>query len=52
MRIRLENANAEMTYGNVPGNFDAIVVNDDLEQAIADLMEQISIWYPERNFSV
>lgn len=33
---RFRNAKAELEYGMEPGNFDAIVVNDDLDQACED----------------
>jgi len=33
---RTSNARAEMEYGTAKGNFDAIVVNDDLDQASTD----------------
>ena len=38
---RLSSAAAEMSYGLEPGNFDKIVVNDDLETAYNDLREFI-----------
>ena len=33
---RFQNAKAELEYGMEPGNFDAIVVNDDLDQACVE----------------
>eukprot|EP01041_Mallomonas_annulata_P007778 gene7778-15914_t len=50
VQIRLDNARGEMEFGAIPGNFDATVVNDDLEIAIQQLMDKIKSWYPERNF--
>ena len=35
--IRLGAAAAEMEYGEIPGNFDIIIVNDRLERAYLDL---------------
>jgi guanylate kinase len=34
---RLAAADAEMEYGETPGNFDIIIVNDDLEKAYQEL---------------
>jgi len=34
---RLAAAEAEMVYGETPGNFDLVIVNDDLERAYSDL---------------
>jgi guanylate kinase len=36
LQRRIGNAKAEVTYGLAAGNFDAIVTNDDLEQACRD----------------
>jgi len=33
---RFQNARAELDYGLQPGNFDAVVVNDDLEKAVSE----------------
>ena len=38
---RLGAAAAEMEYGEAEGNFDIIIVNDDLESAYAKLKEFI-----------
>ena len=50
IRIRLENAKAELAFGRAEGNFDAIVENDDLEEAFQRLVELLREWYPEREF--
>ena len=44
---RIGNAAKEVEYGTAPGNFDEVVVNDDLEQAFIKL-RHITYW---RNFS-
>jgi guanylate kinase len=36
LQRRIGNAKAEVTYGLAEGNFDAIITNDDLEQACRD----------------
>lgn len=38
---RLEAAKLELEYGDTPGNFDLVVVNDDLDEAYAKLREFI-----------
>ncbi|XP_018016773.1 guanylate kinase isoform X2 [Hyalella azteca] len=40
--LRLAKAEAEMAYGHQPGNFDLVVVNDDLEAAYAKLNDFLS----------
>jgi len=42
---RTANAAAEMEYGVYPGNFDAIVVNDDLDKAVDDFDAIVSRLY-------
>lgn len=42
---RFQNAKAELEYGTVEGNFDAIVVNDDLNQACIDFEEAVKKMY-------
>lgn len=51
VRVRLENAKTEMDFGATPGNFDAIIVNDDLELAVGELVDKISHWCPDIDFS-
>lgn len=42
---RTKNAVAEVTYGSEEGNFDAVIVNDDLDQACADFSRAIDELY-------
>lgn len=42
---RFLNAKAELDYGMHPGNFDGIVVNDDLDQAFADFEKIVEEMY-------
>jgi guanylate kinase len=44
---RLGNAAQELHYGEAPGNFDYILVNDDLEEAAQRLMDVLAEWYPQ-----
>lgn len=41
LQTRLANAAAEVAYGNTAGNFDAVVVNDDLDKAVEDFAEAV-----------
>jgi len=47
IKIRLDNAIAEMNYGQQQGNFDKIVVNDNLEHAFERLLHEFQQWFPE-----
>ncbi|KAL7529973.1 hypothetical protein ACHAWF_003179 [Thalassiosira exigua] len=42
---RYLNAKAELEYGMKPGNFDAIVVNDDLDQALNQFVDAVDSMY-------
>lgn len=46
VRIRTANAAKEVEYGRQPGNFDAVVVNDDLDKAFLRLLDLLRQWYP------
>ena len=43
---RVANAVGEVSYGLAEGNFDAVVVNDDLEVAYGDLVQALANFYP------
>mmetsp|Transcript_7943 Transcript_7943/g.11687 ORF Transcript_7943/g.11687 Transcript_7943/m.11687 type:complete len:140 (+) Transcript_7943:233-652(+) len=43
---RIGNAQREVDYGITQGNFDEIVVNDDLDQAVLHLRQVLEHWYP------
>lgn len=45
LQRRTSNALAEMDYGMLPGNFDCIVVNDDLDQACEDFHHVVKSFY-------
>ena len=44
---RVGNAAAEVEYGLAPGNFDAIVVNDNLDQAVQDFCRVVRELYED-----
>lgn len=48
--IRLDAASKECQYGSEGGNFDAIVVNNDLEAAVSDIIQHLTQWYPTFDF--
>jgi guanylate kinase len=43
---RTANAKGECDYGNTPGNFDKVVINEVLEDAIEELTGLLNEWYP------
>jgi len=47
IQIRLKNAIEELNYGQQPGNFDAIIINSDLQTAIKETLSVLQSWYPE-----
>ena len=42
LQRRLSTAKSEVVYGQTPGNFDATIVNDDLDAAV-DKLESIVV---------
>ena len=44
---RTRNAQAELEYGMIPGNFDRIIVNDDLDDACHNFANAIRELFPE-----
>jgi guanylate kinase len=45
LRRRIGNAKAEVDYGLTQGNFDSIVYNDDLDQAVDDFNKAVRNLY-------
>jgi guanylate kinase len=45
LQRRIGNARAELEYGLASGNFDRVVVNDDLESAVRDFEEAVKDLY-------
>jgi len=46
IQLRLKNAQSEMEYGLAKGNFDLVLVNEDLEVAYGTLVAQLRSWFP------
>jgi hypothetical protein len=44
---RLSNARGELEYGLKPGNFDAVLVNNDLDKTLEKMVEKFRGWFPE-----
>jgi guanylate kinase len=42
----LGNAAKELEYGHGEGNFDLVLVNDDLEKSFQELVTNVKKWYP------
>jgi guanylate kinase len=47
IKVRLANAVNELSYGHTPGNFDEILLNDNLDEAFEKLSSLLRNWYPE-----
>jgi len=52
IQVRLANALGELEFGQAEGNFDAIIVNDNLEKAYSDIIQQIQAWFPSLSLAV
>lgn len=49
--VRMETAVKEITYGQEPGNFDALFTNDNLDDTVQNVIGQLQAWYPSFDFS-
>lgn len=49
IQTRLANAAEEMVYGTTDGNFDFVLINDDLKESFQQLVSVIQGWYPNLN---
>lgn len=47
IKVRLENAAAEIAYSEGEGNFDLVLVNDDVEICFMKLISALQNWFPE-----
>jgi guanylate kinase len=52
IQIRLKNAREEIQYGEQSGNFDAVIVNSDLEEAYSKLVDILGDLYPEHRSNI
>ena len=44
---RLANAQGELDYGLVEGNFDAVLTNNDLDKTKEEMIATFKEWYPD-----
>lgn len=49
LQVRLKNARGEIAYGMTEGNFDLVVINENLEECFNEIMDAIVDWYPHKN---
>lgn len=47
MQRRLANAKGELEYGTKDGNFDAVLVNNDLDKTLIKMAQLFEGWFPE-----
>jgi guanylate kinase len=50
IKVRMANATGEIEYGETPGNFDSVLVNDDLDVTLRQFVDSLKGWYPEMNW--
>lgn len=46
LKTRLANAAEELAYGQTAGNFEAVLVNADLQTCFETMVEKMVAWYP------
>ena len=49
--LRIANAAEELRFGLESGYFEKVIVNDQLDQAYAELLALVKEWYPSYDFS-
>lgn len=47
IKVRMANAVGEMEYGQQEGNFDKIIINDNLESSFTELVATLQGWFPD-----
>lgn len=52
IKIRLDTAVNEIAFGNKPGNFDAVVVNDNIDEAMDRIVHLFQEWFPDLDLYV
>lgn len=46
IQVRMQNATKEMEFGQGEGNFDVILVNDNLDKCFGDIVSTLQGWFP------
>jgi guanylate kinase len=49
IKRRLGNAAREIEYGTQVGNFDRILVNNNLDDTVHEMITTLKLWYPQLN---
>lgn len=52
IKIRLDTAVNEIAFGQQPGNFDAVVVNDNVDETVDRVTQIFQDWFPELDLYV
>ena len=47
---RLKQASDEISYGELNGNFDSIITNNEVDIALSDIIQSLQDWYPHFDF--
>lgn len=50
IKIRLHNAINEIEFGTTNNNFDAVIINDVLEDTLKQVINKLQEWYPSLKF--
>lgn len=51
IQLRVKNAVGELEFSQQPGMFDENIVNEDLDESFATLLNKLHEWYPSVDFS-
>lgn len=52
IKIRLDTAVNEIAFSQQPGNFDAVVVNDNIDETVERVVQILQEWFPELDLYV
>mmetsp|Transcript_13901 Transcript_13901/g.19006 ORF Transcript_13901/g.19006 Transcript_13901/m.19006 type:complete len:238 (-) Transcript_13901:34-747(-) len=52
IRIRIQNAEAQITYGTQPGHFDVVIENKELLRTVDIVLGHLKLWFPENFMNV
>lgn len=46
IKLRIQNAAAQIDYGLQAGNFDLIIENSSLDRTVQEISEALKLWFP------
>jgi guanylate kinase len=52
IKIRLDTAVNEIAFGQQPGNFNAVIVNDNIDDTLDNIVQLFQEWFPELDLYV